>query len=97
MAPAPTNRIFLAMRSSGVVRAAGGGGFPARRGAATDSGSSAGHYRASGARSPIPAGRLQLQQGGKAAGATGELTGRAFLYDRALFQDDDPVGFHGGR
>src|SRR6266699_251775 len=97
MAPAPTNRIFLAMRSSRVVRAAGGRGSPARRGAAINSGSSVGHYRASRARSPIPAGRLQLQQGGTPAGAPGELPRRAFLDDGALFQDDDPVGFHGGR
>ena len=34
---------------------------------------------------------------GKAPRAACELARSAFFHDRALFKDDNPVGFHGGR
>ena len=43
---------------------------------------SAGHYRASRTRPPVPPGGFELQEGGEAAGAAGEVGGRAFLHDR---------------
>src|SRR6516164_75694 len=106
MAPAPTNRIFLAMAVLRGARAAAPRGGPrpperackfwcecralSRVGAPDATANAVG---VSGSRAPIPARGFELEKRSEAPGPAREIARRAFLDDRAALEHDDSIGF----